>query len=54
MELLSQAAIRTPDLAEGARELAVLVEDTPDVEVAFPRIRHGHRLSPAGPAGRVP
>ena len=54
MELLGQAAVRTADLAERARELAVLVEDAPDVDSALWWIRYGHRLSPAGVAGRVP
>ena len=56
MELLGQATVGTPDLAEGARQLAVLVEDIPDVEIAPSWIRHGGacRLSPAGPAGRAP
>jgi len=54
MELLGQAAVRAPDLAERARELAVLVEDAADVEIALWWIRHGHRLSPAGVAARVP
>ena len=54
MELLGQAAVRTPDLAERARQLTVLFEDTPDVEIAFSPIRRGHWLSPAGPAGKAP